>query len=62
MQGCCDQNTPVGPLLCIFGAGGIGVIIIERLRASLYDQVAFVVLNVLVVIFVLDGVSTRVRP
>ena len=45
----------------IVGAGGIGMIIIERFRAQLYDQVAFVVLNVLVLIFAIDWLSKRVR-
>jgi phosphonate transport system permease protein len=43
------------------GAGGIGMILIERFRAQLYDQVFFVVLNVLVLIFIIDWLSKRIR-
>lgn len=56
-----ESNTRSATILGIVGAGGIGMIIIERFRASLYDQVAFVVLNVLVLIFAIDWLSKRVR-
>jgi len=56
-----ESNTRSATILGIVGAGGIGMIIIERFRASLYDQVAFVVLNVLILIFAIDWLSKRVR-
>lgn len=56
-----ESNTRSATILGIVGAGGIGMIIIERFRASLYDQVAFVVLNVLVLIFAIDWLSKKVR-
>lgn len=56
-----ESNTRSATILGIVGAGGIGMIIIERFRASLYDQVAFVVLNVLVIIFAIDWLSKRIR-
>ncbi len=56
-----ESNTRSATILGIVGAGGIGMIIIERFRAGLYDQVAFVVLNVLVLIFAIDWMSKRVR-
>ena len=56
-----ESNTRSATILGIVGAGGIGMILIERFRASLYDQVAFVVLNVLVLIFVIDWLSKRIR-
>jgi phosphonate ABC transporter permease subunit PhnE len=56
-----ESNTRSATILGIVGAGGIGMILIERFRASLYDQVAFVVLNVLVIIFAIDWLSKRIR-
>jgi phosphonate transport system permease protein len=56
-----ESNTRSATILGIVGAGGVGMIIIERFRAQLYDQVAFVVLNVLVLIFAIDWLSKRVR-
>jgi len=56
-----ESSTRSATVLGIVGAGGIGMIIIERFRANLFDQVAFVVINVLVCIFVIDWVSRKIR-
>ena len=56
-----ESNTRSATILGIVGAGGVGMIIIERFRATLYDQVAFVVLNILVLIAIIDWVSKRLR-
>ncbi len=56
-----ESATRTATILGIVGAGGIGMIIIERFRASLYDQVAFVVLNVLVVVALIDWLSGALR-
>jgi phosphonate transport system permease protein len=56
-----ESNTRSATILGIVGAGGIGMILIERFRAQLYDQVFFVVLNVLVLIFIIDWLSKRIR-
>lgn len=56
-----ESNTRSATILGIVGAGGIGMIIIERFRAQLFDQVAFVVLNVLILIAVIDWLSKKIR-
>ncbi|MDO5659165.1 MAG: phosphonate ABC transporter, permease protein PhnE [Paracoccus sp. (in: a-proteobacteria)] len=56
-----ESSTRSATILGLVGAGGIGMIIIERFRANLFDQVAFVVLNVLVCIFVIDWLSKKIR-
>jgi phosphonate transport system permease protein len=56
-----ESNTRSATILGIVGAGGIGMIIIERFRASLYDQVAFVVLNVLILVALIDWLSKKIR-
>ncbi|MGY6703997.1 phosphonate ABC transporter, permease protein PhnE [Roseinatronobacter sp.] len=56
-----ESSTRSATILGLVGAGGIGMIIIERFRAGLFDQVAFVVLNVLVVIAVIDWGSGLIR-
>jgi len=56
-----ESSTRSATVLGLVGAGGVGMIIIERFRASLFDQVAFVVLNVLVVIAVIDWGSAIIR-
>lgn len=56
-----ESSTRSATILGLVGAGGIGMIIIERFRANMFDQVAFVVLNVLVCIFVIDWLSKKIR-
>ena len=56
-----ESSTRSATILGLVGAGGIGMIIIERFRANLFDQVAFVVLNVLVCVFVIDWLSKKIR-
>ena len=56
-----ESSTRTATILGVVGAGGIGMIIIERFRATLYDQVAFVVLNVLIVVAIIDWLSNRLR-
>ena len=56
-----ESSTRSATILGRVGAGGIGMIIIERFRAGLFDQVAFVVLNVLVVIAIIDWGSGKIR-
>ena len=56
-----ESATRSATILGVVGAGGIGMIIIERFRATLYDQVAFVVLNVLIVVAIIDWLSGRLR-
>jgi len=56
-----ESSTRSATILGLVGAGGVGMIIIERFRAGLFDQVAFVVLNILVVIAVIDWGSGLIR-
>ena len=56
-----ESSTRSATILGLVGAGGVGMIIIERFRAGLFDQVAFVVLNILVVIAVIDYGSGLIR-
>ncbi|MGD1888442.1 MAG: phosphonate ABC transporter, permease protein PhnE [Cohaesibacteraceae bacterium] len=56
-----ESNTRSATSLGIVGAGGIGMIIIERFRATLYDQVVFVVINVLILVAIIDWVSKKIR-
>ncbi|MEO3386772.1 phosphonate ABC transporter, permease protein PhnE [Mesorhizobium sp. CAU 1741] len=56
-----ESSTRSATILGLVGAGGIGMIIIERFRANLFDQVTFVVVNVLVCIFVIDWFSKKIR-
>ncbi|GGK38070.1 phosphonate ABC transporter, permease protein PhnE [Salinarimonas ramus] len=56
-----ESSTRSATILGLVGAGGVGMVIIERFRAGLFDQVAFVVINVLVVIALIDWISSKIR-
>jgi len=56
-----ESSVRSATILGLVGAGGIGMIIIERFRAGLFDQVAFVVLNVLILIAIIDYGSGLIR-
>lgn len=56
-----ESSTRSATILGLVGAGGVGMVIIERFRANLFDQVAFVVLNVLVCVFAIDWLSKKIR-
>jgi phosphonate transport system permease protein len=56
-----ESSTRSATILGIVGAGGIGKVIVDRFRAGHFDQVAFVVLNVLVVVYAIDWMSARIR-
>ena len=56
-----ESSTRSATILGLVGAGGVGMIIIERFRAGMFDQVAFVVLNILIVIAVIDWGSGVIR-
>jgi phosphonate transport system permease protein len=56
-----ESSTRSATILGLVGAGGVGMIIIERFRAGMFDQVAFVVLNILIVIAVIDWGSGMIR-
>ena len=56
-----EINMRASAVVGFVGAGGIGMIIIERFRAGLFDQLAFVVVNVLIVIAIIDYGSGLIR-
>lgn len=56
-----ESSMRSATILGIVGAGGIGMIIVERFRANMFDQVTFVVLNVLVCVFAIDWLSKKIR-
>lgn len=56
-----ESSTRSATILGLVGAGGVGMIIIERFRANMFDQVTFVVINVLVCVFAIDWISKKIR-
>jgi phosphonate transport system permease protein len=56
-----ESNTRSATIIGIVGAGGIGLFLAEMIRTFEWDQVAFIVLMVLVTVAIIDFVSARLR-
>jgi phosphonate transport system permease protein len=56
-----ESNTRSAAILGVVGAGGIGLQIAERIRVRYWDEVAFIIILILVTVAVIDQVSARVR-
>ncbi len=56
-----ESNTRSATIIGIVGAGGIGLQLSEAIRTYEFDQVAFIVLLILVAVAVIDWVSGKLR-
>ncbi len=56
-----ESNVRSASILGVVGAGGIGLQIAERIKVRYWDQVAFIIILILVTVAVIDFVSARVR-
>jgi phosphonate transport system permease protein len=56
-----ESNTRSASVLGIVGAGGIGLSIAERIRIRAWDEVAFIIILLLVTVAVIDLLSARIR-
>jgi phosphonate transport system permease protein len=56
-----ESNTRSASVLGIVGAGGIGLSIAERIRIRAWDEVAFIIILLLVTVALIDILSARVR-
>lgn len=56
-----EANTRSAAILGVVGAGGIGLQIAERIKVRYWDEVAFIIILILVTVGVIDFLSARVR-
>ena len=56
-----ESNTRSASVLGIVGAGGIGLSIAERIRIRAWDEVAFIIILLLVTVALIDWLSAHVR-
>jgi phosphonate transport system permease protein len=56
-----ESNTRSASVLGIVGAGGIGLSIAERIRIRAWDEVAFIIIVLLVTVAIIDMLSAKVR-
>ena len=56
-----ESNVRSATILGIVGAGGIGLQLSDRMRINNWQEVAFIVLMILVTVAVIDNISSRIR-
>jgi phosphonate transport system permease protein len=56
-----ESNTRSATIIGIVGAGGIGLYLAETIRTYEWDNVAFIILMILVTVAVIDFISSRLR-
>lgn len=56
-----ESNTREATILGLVGAGGIGLRLSERIQINVWDQVAYVILLILVSVAIIDAVSRFLR-
>jgi phosphonate transport system permease protein len=56
-----ESNTRSATIIGAVGAGGIGLLLTERIRHNLWSEVAFLIVMILVAVLVIDLLSKRVR-
>lgn len=56
-----ESNTRTATILGLVGAGGIGLAISQRIAALYWDQVAFILILVVITVMIIDWVSKRLR-
>ena len=56
-----ESNTRSATIIGIVGAGGIGSVLSERIRENEWPEVAFLVLLILLIVAIIDQLSSRLR-
>lgn len=56
-----ESNSREATILGLVGAGGIGLRLSERIQINAWDQVAYIILLILVTVAVIDTVSRHIR-
>jgi phosphonate transport system permease protein len=56
-----ESNTRSASILGIVGAGGIGLILSDRIRINNWDQVSYLIILIIVTVFIIDIFSKKIR-
>ena len=56
-----ESNTRSGTILGIVGAGGIGFMLSDRIRAYRWDEVWTIIILIIAMVYIIDWLSGRVR-
>ncbi len=56
-----ESNTRSATVIGIVGAGGVGLHLSEMVRSLEWDKVSFLVISILIVVAIIDQISSRLR-
>lgn len=56
-----EINVRAAAALGVVGAGGIGVMLEERIGYAAFDEVAFMIILLLIIVAIVDAISSRLR-
>ena len=56
-----ESNTRAATILGIVGAGGIGLLLADRIRAHAWDQACVIIIMILVTVYAIDFLSRKIR-
>jgi phosphonate transport system permease protein len=56
-----ESNSREATILGLVGAGGIGLRLSERIQINAWDQVAYIIVLILITVAVIDFISKRIR-
>jgi phosphonate transport system permease protein len=56
-----ESNAREATILGLVGAGGIGLRLSERIQISAWDQVAYVIVLILITVAIIDRISRSLR-
>ena len=56
-----ESNTRSATILGIVGAGGIGLMLSDRIRINHWNEVCYLVIMIVITVFLIDLVSKKIR-
>ena len=56
-----ESNTRSATILGIVGAGGIGLLLSDRIRANVWDQSCFIIMLIVITVYAIDLLSKKLR-
>lgn len=56
-----ESNTRSATILGIVGAGGIGLLLADRIRTHVWDQASVIIIMILVTVYAIDFISKKLR-
>jgi phosphonate transport system permease protein len=56
-----ESNTRSATILGIVGAGGIGLLLADRIRAHIWDQACLIIIMILATVYAIDFLSKKLR-